>query len=149
VGQSAGFLLDTNIIVALIRANPLGKSIDQQYDLRASLNRSMVCVVTVGEMLSLAHKFEWGTKKTEELRGLLGEIVWLDINHPEILDAYGEIDYATSAAGMPMGKNDVWVAAVAKVSGATLLTTDRDFDQLQGTFIDRIWIDPGGSKNPP
>jgi len=47
-----------------------------------------------------------------------------------------------------MGKNDVRIAATARVSGATLLTTDLDFDHLQGTCIDRIWIDPNTGRNP-
>ena len=29
-----------------------------------------------------------------------------------------------------MSKNDVWIAASAKASGAVLLTTDRDFEHL-------------------
>ena len=41
-----------------------------------------------------------------------------------------------------MGKNDVWIAATAAVTGATLLTTDRDFDRLTPQFLTRVWIDP-------
>lgn len=41
-----------------------------------------------------------------------------------------------------MGQNDMWIAATAKATGATLLTTDRDFDHLQGEHIRRVWLDP-------
>jgi tRNA(fMet)-specific endonuclease VapC len=41
-----------------------------------------------------------------------------------------------------MGKNDVWIAATAMVSKTTLLTTDLDFEHLNNSYIDRIWIDP-------
>lgn len=41
-----------------------------------------------------------------------------------------------------MGKNDLWIAATAAAMGATLLTTDRDFDRLAPRFLSRIWIDP-------
>ena len=34
-----------------------------------------------------------------------------------------------------MGKNDLWIAAAAHVTGATLVTTDADFDHLDGVFI--------------
>jgi predicted nucleic acid-binding protein len=139
---TTGYLLDTNVVLALIRANSLGQCIDQQYGLRAALNRSMICIVTVGEMLSLVRQFNWGQAKREELQSLLNEIVWLDINHPDILDAYGEIDHASLQQGRKLGKNDAWIAATAKVTGATLLTTDPDFDHLQGTYLDRIWINP-------
>ena len=144
---STGYLLDTNVVLALIRANPLGQFIDQQYGLRAALNRSMVCVVTVGEMLSLVRQFKWGQTKRDELQSLLNEIVWLDINHPDILDAYGEVDHTSRLQGRKLGKNDAWIAATAKVTGATLLTTDPDFNHLQGSYLNRIWIDPATSKS--
>ena len=144
--NTTGYLLDTNIVVQLIRANKLGRHIDKTYDLRSTLNRCMICVVTVGELNSLARKFGWGGKKAELLHKLLDELVWLDINHPRILDAYGEIDHASELAGQAMGKNDVWIAATAKATGTILLTTDKDFDHLDPNQINRIWIDPNSGK---
>jgi tRNA(fMet)-specific endonuclease VapC len=41
-----------------------------------------------------------------------------------------------------MGKNDIWIAATAKVTGIPLLTTDPDFDHLEATHLNRIWIGP-------
>lgn len=41
-----------------------------------------------------------------------------------------------------MGKNDLWIAAAANVMGATLVTTDNDFDHLQPDFLTVDWIDP-------
>ena len=142
MSSSVGYLLDTNVIVALIRARALGQSIDRTFGLRSALSRSMICVVTVGEMLSLVRQFGWGQGKRDELQELLEELVWIDINHAELLDAYGEIDHASHAQGRRMGKNDAWIAAAAKVTRATLLTTDLDFEHLHGTHLDRIWIDP-------
>jgi tRNA(fMet)-specific endonuclease VapC len=139
---SVGYLLDTNVVLALIRANPLGQFIDREFGLRAALNRSMICVVTVGEMFSLVRQLNWGQTKRDQLQGLLNEIVWLDINHPAILDAYGEVDHESIKQGRKLGKNDAWIAATAKATGATLLTTDRDFDHLNGTHLDCLWIDP-------
>ncbi len=34
-----------------------------------------------------------------------------------------------------MGKNDIWIAATASVLDATLLTTDKDFNHLDGEFF--------------
>ena len=60
-------------------------------------------------------------------------IVDVSIGAPELLDAYVEIDcYST---GKSMGKNDLWIAATAKVTNATLVTTDGDFDHLNGSHI--------------
>ncbi len=146
---SVGYLLDTNVVLALIRANPLGQFLDHQYRLRAALSRSMICVVTVGEMLSLVRQFGWGQTKRDELERLLDEVVWLDINRPDILDAYGEVDHFSLTQGHKLGKNDAWIAATAKATGATLLTTDPDFDHLHGSHIDRIWIHPDTNKTTP
>lgn len=45
-------------------------------------------------------------------------------------------------SGRAMGKNDRWIAATAAATGATLLTTDRDFDHLTSLLLTRHWIDP-------
>lgn len=50
--------------------------------------------------------------------------------------------------GKALGKNDLWIAAAAKVSGATLLTTDPDFDILhEAKQIQRIRIDEKAGKS--
>lgn len=41
-----------------------------------------------------------------------------------------------------MGKNDLWIAAAAAATGATLLTTDGDFDWLDPLFLARHRVDP-------
>jgi tRNA(fMet)-specific endonuclease VapC len=146
MSAGVGYLLDTNIIVALMRDNDLGRSIETTYGLRASLNRSLISVVSVGEMLSLVRQFGWGKLKITALEALLKQLVWIDINDDSMLDAYGELDHESLKAGRRMGQNDVWIAAAARVSRMTLLTTDRDFDHLHGTWIDRIWIDPQTGK---
>ncbi len=40
-----------------------------------------------------------------------------------------------------MGKNDLWIAATAYVTGASLMTTDGDFDHLNGVYLDLIKIE--------
>lgn len=148
-------LLDTNVLVALIRAGVLGQHIDATFQPRQARFKPLVSVVSVGEIYSLARQFGWGPKKIAEVTKLLENLVVEDINAPEILAAYGEIDHASREIGRPMGKNDVWIAATAKVTGATLLTTDRDFDHLSATnplykpgvpAINLVWIDPDHGK---
>jgi predicted nucleic acid-binding protein len=144
----AGYLFDTNILLALIRGNDLGKYLVATYGLVAAARPFLVSVVSVGENYSLARKFGWGAGKVAAMHSLLGRLAVLDVNHPDVLQAYAEIDAACEAAGRPMGKNDVWIAATARALNATLLTTDQDFDFIHGTWIDREWVDPS-SKLPP
>jgi tRNA(fMet)-specific endonuclease VapC len=143
-----GYLLDTNILLELARGNPRGQAIDARFALSSSLSSSMISVVTVGEMLALSRKVGWGQSKIGALRKMLDELVWIDINRQEILEAYAEIDHVSESIGICMGKNDVWIAATAKATGATLITTDPDFNHLHGTHITRIWFDPDMRKSP-
>ncbi len=99
-------------------------------------------------MRSLARQFGWGNARIVALESLLSQLVWIDINDRQIFENYGEIDHESLKVGLRMGQNDVWVAATARVSGMTLLTTDSDFDHLHGIWIDRIWIDPNTGNTP-
>ena len=54
------YVLDTNIVLALLRNNSLGRAVDQAYALSGSQSRNFVCVVSVGELLSLAELREMG-----------------------------------------------------------------------------------------
>ncbi len=80
-----GYLLDTNVLVALIRGGALGRWIDRQYGLWSKLPLCAISVVAVGEMYSLAQKFRWGKKKLRQLHSLLEQLVWIDIGVEEIL----------------------------------------------------------------
>lgn len=134
------FLLDTNVLIHLIRGDELGAKIDGQYGLRSAFRRSIICVVTVGELYAFAARRNWGPKKQAQLEDILDELVVQDLNHPGVLRAYGEIDLACKKH--PIGQNDMWIAAVCRAAKATLLTTDKDFDHLHPSELRRIWIDP-------
>jgi hypothetical protein len=61
-----------------------------------------------------------------------------------IVTAYGEIDHFTENVqkpARPMGKNDLWIAATAHVTGAALLTSDGDFDHLAPRFFRLVRVD--------
>ncbi len=134
------YLLDTSVLVAYVRAGPVGEYVEQTYHLRQSGFKPLICVVSAGEILSLARQFEWEDEKVKVMADLLREFVWVDISLPEICEAYAEIDSFSRSKGMPMGKNDVWIAAATKVTSATLLTMDKDFDHLADSHISRVLI---------
>lgn len=139
------YLLDTNILLALVRGKQLGSLIDQRYRLSTQRNRPLVCIVSHGELRVLADLSGWAAPKREALRQALGQLVTVDIRSHTLVDAYVEIDVFSQKhpqGSRNMGKNDLWIAAAAMASGARLLTTDRDFDHLLGHKIDGEWIDP-------
>lgn len=144
-GQPPSYLLDTNILVAYIRAGPLGEYIEETYRLRSCPYKPLICVVTVGEVFALARKWDWGTGKTTELKHLLRELIWVDVNNEKVLEAYvGLADFARTHR--TVGQNDLWIAAAARTARATLLTTDKHFDQFHPKFIHRIRIDEDAVK---
>ena len=63
-----------------------------------------------------------------------------------ILGHYADIDSYCVSKGIKIGDNDTWIAATAAATGALLLTTDKDFDPLDGRFLRRHYIEP---KLPP
>jgi tRNA(fMet)-specific endonuclease VapC len=142
VTSSPNLLLDTNILIHLIRDNQVGRSIESRFRLRNRPVRPLISIVTVGELLAVARKRGWGPGKVQALEDLLDTAALVDIHSRPILEAYAEIDFFLERSGWPIGQNDVWIAATAVVSGAHLLTMDKDFDPLCPAYLDRTWIDP-------
>ncbi len=98
-------VLDTNVLVHLLRNKATGQRIEKKYNLSQRRERPLICIVTVGEIMSLARLGNW-------------------------LDA------------IKMGKNDLWISATTAVTGAVLLTSDKDFDPLHNVVFKRFYEPP-------
>ena len=133
-------LLDINIFVRLIRDDKVGQRLKRERQLLLTDAVPAYCVVTEGEIRSLALQFDWGKDKIEQMRFLLDYFRPVSIETPEVMQAYATIDAYSKTHGITMGKNDVWIAAAVHVTGFELLTTDQDFDHLHGMFITRVQI---------
>ncbi len=136
------YLLDTNILVRLIRQDALGQYINLTFKPLVTEPRPIISVVTEGEIRSLAYQWSWGKFKKEQMNFLCGFFGRHTIDSPDVLEAYAAMDSYSESVGRAMGKNDVWIAATAYVTGATILTTDRDFNHLHPQLMTREWIDP-------
>jgi predicted nucleic acid-binding protein len=141
IPQDALVVLDTGVLVHLIRDSALGKWLEEQYLLGARTDRPLISIVSVGEILSLARQFDWGPDKVGIMTDLVRQLVVVDISTSNVLELYAEIDSYSRAEGRPMGKNDAWIAATAKAADAWLLTLDKDFDHLDPSHIRREWVD--------
>lgn len=134
-------LLDTNIFVHLIRDDATGVRLKNERQLLLTETVPAFCVVTEGEIRSLAYQFNWGQEKAETMRFYLEYFRRIPIDTQETMEAYAVIDAYSKSLGITLGKNDVWIAAVAHVTGFELLTIDRDFDHLHSVFLTRTWIE--------
>jgi len=139
------YLLDTNILVYLLQKNKYAEEVRTQYAPLSNSNRSVISVVSLGEIESLAIQNKWGNKRLLGLNELLNKFIIADVNVQTIIVRYAEID-AYSQAKYPkhkseftsrnMGKNDLWIASTASVLKLKLLTTDQDFNHLNKLFVD-------------
>ena len=133
------YLLDTGVLLILLRGGEHAARIEDGHSLRDSGIRPLISIVTHGEISVLAARNAWGSERREALAQALHELVTVDINHPDVIAAYVDIELHSQAhpeGARNMGKNDLWIAACAKAAGATLLTTDGDFEHLNPPMLD-------------
>ena len=146
------FVLDTGIILGYVRGAGYAEYVEKKYRLFSPPNIPLISIVSKGEIYSLAVQRDWGGGKLTLLGELLRKLPVVDINNEQIIQRYAEIDaYSLSKdrkrplpAGQTarvMGKNDLWIAATTSVLKAKLLTTDNDFDHLDGVFFEVAFID--------
>jgi predicted nucleic acid-binding protein len=136
------YFLDTNILIHFVRGTPLWRSISQRYQLLTVVPSPLFSVITEGELQAFALKSNWGSRKRDQLDFILGYFSRQIIDDEKLIRWYATMDEFSERIGHPLGKNDLWIAATAATFGATLLTTDRDFDRLSPQFLTREWIDP-------
>ena len=136
------FLLDTNILVHLIRGREIGRAIAAYFNLYGDDVELLVSVVSIGEVFALGRQWGWDNRRLGMVRYIIDQTVVVDINSAPVLRVYSEMDCHSKQNGCKMGKNDVWIAATARVNSALLLTTDQDFEHLFPSHLERVLIDP-------
>jgi len=143
------YLLDTNILLLYLREDEIAKEIEAAYQILDSSNYAFISIVSKGELKALALKNNWGDRRMQELEAFLDLFLIINVDAEDIIDKYAEIDafsqgkinaLSASTSSRNMGKNDIWIAATASVIEATFLTTDKDFEHLDGTFLDLVLV---------
>ncbi len=142
--MSSGTLyqLDTNILVHSVRASSVWRHVRDTYSFLTVEPIPQLCTVSEGELRSLAVQWRWADRKLDHMEFALGYFTLQTIEEPEVMRIYATIDAYCVSFGQSMGKNDLSIAATAAVTGATLITTDRDFDLIAPQFLNRLWISP-------
>jgi tRNA(fMet)-specific endonuclease VapC len=130
-------VLDTNILVDLVRNNDRGRTINGRFQLTDRAERPLFSTVTEGEIFGLVRlpKWRWGEAKLQKLEELLANLVRVNAGLPNVVDAYAELYAASYATGNSTGDNDLWIAATAKATGSVLLTRDAHFDWMNPTHL--------------
>lgn len=144
------YVLDTNILLIYLRNHKTREFLDEAFAPLELPNIPIISVVSIGELKSIAIQNDWGEKRLSTLDQFVQQFVIADINSADVIERYAEIDSFSQGRlrGNPlgqsarnMGKNDLWIAATASVTGSSLLTTDHDFEHLNGVFLQVIEIE--------
>ncbi|MGB8479313.1 MAG: type II toxin-antitoxin system VapC family toxin [Acidobacteriaceae bacterium] len=148
MAKDALYLLDTNILLALIRGKELGKYITHTYKLAEVLRRPLISIVAYGELMAMAERQNWVEKRRNSLNSMLDSMVTLDLNDPAILEGYVAVDQANmkvQKGARVLSNNDMWIAATTRAANAVLLTTDQDFLHLNPRVCAVEYVDPQSS----
>lgn len=144
------YLIDTNVILMYARGNQYAQAIETLYQLTTGQHECYVATITLGELDAAAKKSGYNSRKIERINSFTARTGILGVDTQLVIEAYGDIDAFSQGkttltpqgfASRNMGKNDIWLAAIAHVYELTLLTTDQDFAHLAGTMINLEYID--------
>jgi tRNA(fMet)-specific endonuclease VapC len=141
------YVLDTGVLLNLVRGKELGTRIDREFALTSSMRLHTVSIVTHGELKVLAERNDWGAEKRNALAVALDNLVTVNIESEALVEAYVQVDRACrniSGGSRTLGQNDMWIAATALLSDLPLITTDKDFLALHERLITVHWIEATG-----
>jgi tRNA(fMet)-specific endonuclease VapC len=121
---SGRFLLDTNIVIALLEGDDTVLShLDQATEV-------FIPAVAVGELFFGAAKSGRPSENTERVARFAAgrSIVPCDLN---VAPEYGRLKQRLREKGRPLPENDIWIAATAIHHGMVLVTRDRHFQEVE------------------
>ena len=128
------YLLDTSAISAIMRGD--GKMASWLSSVGTD-DRVVVCPVTRGEILFGLERLAAGKRRSDlevKARILFAALACEPIP-PGAGDHYAYVKVARQRRGLPLDENDLWIAATALAIGATLVTCDTDFREIQDLAI--------------
>jgi len=129
------YLLDTNILIYLIKNRPPG--IGQRIDELPDADELCMSFVTWAELLKGAER---STRKAEVVRRLEALARQVPVRYPVgpgICRHYAEQATRLKDSGTPIGANDLWIACHALAEDATLVTHNtREFSRIGGLRIE-------------
>ena len=121
--DTRGFLLDTNIVVAILNRD---HSITQQ--ITPDMKIHVPCIA-LGEAIMGAHRSRRIHQNLQAIKSFSKTIPIMACN-AGTAEAYGVLHARLLNKGSPIPDNDVWIAAIAHQRGFTLITRDAHFNYI-------------------
>ncbi len=143
IPEDESIVIDTNVLVAYIRGNRLAEHIENQFGLKKRATKPIICIVSKGEIFKLAEQFGWQQAKRAAMSDLLSDLIIAPIKDEDVVLRYAQISHYLSSLkpSVTIQQNDMWIAAIASCIEAHVITTDKDYQRLDGTWIKLHWID--------
>ena len=130
------YLLDTSAISALMRAeSPMASWLSSV----GPDDRVIICVIVRGEILFGIERLAPGRRRTE-LEGRAGKLFAIlpcEAIPAAAADRYATLKASQQRRGLPLDENDLWIAAMALALNATLVSSDSDFQSIEGLPVVR------------
>lgn len=130
------YLLDTNICIYIAKGQPT--AVRRKFE-ALSLPQLAMSTITVGEL-------RFGAEKSQSRARALATIAQLvQMIQPCALplaaaEHYGHVRATLAQQGLPIGNNDLWLAAHALAEGWTLVTNNlREFSRVPGLRVEN-WV---------
>ena len=129
------YMLDTNIIIYIIKRKPL--------ELREKFNQnaSRLCVssITVAELYYGAEKSQFPEQNLAVIEDFLSRLTTLDYASKAAFH-FGNIKAILSKKGQIIGENDIHIAAHARSEGLILVSNNMsEFERVEGLRLEN-WI---------
>jgi tRNA(fMet)-specific endonuclease VapC len=129
------YLLDTAILVAAIKAHP---RVVACLETLAPADLLLSSVV-LGELDTGVNKSAWPERNRRQLQALVEDLELLPVDRPVAM-AYGRIRASLERQGLPIGANDLWIAAQAQTVNAVLVTDNLlEFSRVEGLRLEN-WL---------
>jgi tRNA(fMet)-specific endonuclease VapC len=129
--MSGRFLLDTNVVIALLEGEA-----DVQ-DQLAQADEIFVSSIALGELYFGAGKSRSPQMNWARVDELARDNIVLSCD-TDTARRYGEVKNALRLKGRPIPENDIWIAAIALQHSLTLITRDRHFQEVDSLTVE-VW----------
>ena len=121
---SGRFLLDTNIVIALLEGEDMVLS---------NLDRApevFIPTVVIGELFFGAAKSGRPSENTAKVEQFAAGRTFIS-SDVDVAREYGRLKQSLKLKGRPLPENDIWIAAAAMHHGMVLVTRDHHFGEVE------------------
>jgi predicted nucleic acid-binding protein len=140
------YLFDSNILFMLERSETFLSYFKAHFG-EVESPTHYITYITLGELKSMAHRNRWSNARKDEFFAMVAKFQFVLLESEEGASAYSEVEAysqnrhpkfkAPDGQARKMGKNDIWIAAAAKLKKMTLVTADKKgFSHFVRAFLE-------------